>query len=155
MKRQMIAGVTALALALSGLTIQPAEAKGKNNDALKLLLGAAAVGLLLSQMNGTQANPRGFLAPTRRPDRSDDDWDDDGRGRITRARLVPGECLMDVRVNGRLREVVSARCLGEMGVASRLPDECAFDIRTAAGRRTVYGPQCLRDYGYRIDAGGY
>lgn len=161
MKRQLIAGAAALALVLSGLTVVPAEAKGKNNDALKLLLGAAAVGILLNQMNAAQgATPQGFL--TQRPRHSPDIWSGDdednrwnGYGHAIRAGTVPGECLTDMRMDGRLREVVSGRCLNQFGLAGSLPDECAFDVRTSYGRRTVYGPQCLRDYGYRIDRARY
>lgn len=150
MKRQMIAALAATALMLSGIGVQPASAKGKN-DVLKLLLGAAAVGLLLNQMNRAQANPVAVPAPRPRPSRNE--WDDDGY--LSQARTIPAECLMEVESNGRLREVVSARCLTAFGVAGRIPDNCAFDIHTSAGRRAVYGPQCLRDYGYRIEAARY
>ena len=152
MKRQMIAAITATALVLSGFVAEPASAKNKN-DVLKLLLGAAAVGLLLQQLNGAQARPAGVPAPTRRSNRNDNDWNDDGY--MSQARTIPAECLIEVESNGRLREVVSARCLTAFGVAERIPDNCAFDIRTSAGRRTVYGPQCLRDYGYRVEAARY
>lgn len=144
MKRQLIAFATATALALSGLAA-PAEAKSKKNDVIKLLLGAAAVGLILNQMNQGKAQ-----AVTPQP------YPNDWNNRYPAVgRSVPAECVMDVTVNGRLREVVSSRCLREFGVASQLPADCAFDIRTNAGTRTVYGPQCLRDYGYRIEQARY
>lgn len=146
MKRQMIAFATAAALALSGIAA-PAEAKSKKNDVIKLLLGAAAIGLVLNQLNQGKAQ-----AVTPRPD--PDDWDNNHSYPAVE-RSVPAECVMDVTVNGRLREVVSSRCLREFGVASRLPAECAFDIRTSAGTRTVYGPQCLRDYGYVVQRARY
>lgn len=151
MSRQLIAITTAAALALSSFTAVPAEAKSK--DALKLLLGAAAVGLLLNQLSKNQAQ-----AVTRRPDpkREEDDfyYDDDYR-RTAAHQTIPSECLMDVTVNGRLREVVSSRCAREFGLAQQLPAECAFDVRTSAGSRSVYGPQCLRDYGYRVEVARY
>lgn len=148
MKRQMIAFATATAIALSGLAA-PAEAKKKNNDMVKLLLGAAAVGLLLNQLNQGKAQA---VAPL-----PGNGWTNGNNGYPypSVARTVPAECVMDVTVNGRLREVVSSRCLREFGVASQLPAECAFDIRTSAGTRTVYGPQCLGDYGYRIERARY
>lgn len=149
MKRQMIAFAAATAVALSGLAA-PAEAKNKKNDMVKLLLGAAAVGLLLNQMNQGKAQ-----AVTPLPGPQDWTSGDDGYPYPAVARSVPAECVMDVTVNGRLREVVSSRCLREFGIASQLPAECAFDIRTNAGTRTVYGPQCLRDYGYRIEQARY
>ncbi len=151
MSRQLIAFTTAAALALSGFTAAPAEAKGK--DAIKLLLGAAAVGLLLNQLSKNNAQ-----AATRRPDptRGGNDYDYDGDYRQSAAhQTIPSECVMDVTVNGRLREVVSSRCAREFGLAQQLPAECAFDVRTTAGSRSVYGPQCLRDYGYRIEAARY
>lgn len=151
MSRQLIALTTAAALALSGLTAAPTEAKGK--DALKILLGAAAVGLLLNQLS--KNNPQ---AVTRRPDpkRWEDDFDYDGAYLPSAAQqAIPSECLMDVTVNGRLREVVSSRCTREFGLTQQLPAECAFDVRTNAGSRSVYGPQCLRDYGYRIETARY
>lgn len=146
MKRPLIAFATAAALVLSGFTA-PAEARSKNNDMIKLLLGAAAVGLILNQMNQGKAQP---VVPRPEPN----DWDDDYQY-PSAARKIPSECVMDVTVNGRLREVVSSRCLREFDVARNLPAKCAFDIRTNAGTRTVYGPQCLRDYGYRIEQARY
>lgn len=147
MKRQMIAFATATALVLSGFAA-PAEARNKKNDMVKLLLGAAAVGLLLNQMN------QGKAQATPLPGNG---WANGNNGYPypAVARTVPAECVMDVTVNGRLREVVSSRCVREFGVASQLPAECAFDIRTSAGTRTVYGPQCLRDYGYRVETARY
>lgn len=146
MKRQMTAFVTATALALSGMVAQPAEARSKHsNDALKLILGAAAVGLLLNQMNKNSAQAS---TPLTGP------WPNPKPLPVSLP-TVPGECVMDLTVNGRLREVVSARCMREFGAAARLPEECAFDIRTSAGTRSVYGPQCLRENGYRIEAARY
>lgn len=144
MKRQLIAIATAAALALSGFAA-PAEARSKKNDMIKLLLGAAAVGLILNQMNQGKAEA---VTPLPNPN----DWNN---RYPAVGRSVPAECVMDVTVNGRLREVVSSRCLREFGGASQLPADCAFDIRTNAGTRTVYGPQCLRDYGYRIEQARY
>ena len=146
MKRQLIAFAAAAALALSGM-VAPTTARADDKDALKLILGAAAIGLLLNQMNknkhktGVNRNPQ-------------PDWDNDYEPTDYRG-SIPGECVMDVTVNNRLREVVSQRCLREFGLAGRLPAECAFDIRTSVGNRTVYGPQCLRDSGYRIEQARY
>ncbi|MCX8509210.1 MAG: hypothetical protein ORN49_10095 [Rhodobacteraceae bacterium] len=149
MSRQLIALTTAAALALSGFAAAPVEAKGK--DAIKLLLGAAAVGLLLNQMNQGQARATPLPSPNRW---GNDDSEDDYRY-PSATRSIPAECVMDVTVNGRLREVVSERCTREFGLARNLPEECAFDVRTNAGTRSVYGQQCLRDYGYRIEAARY
>jgi hypothetical protein len=147
MKRQLTAFVAATAIALSGMgAAAPVQADDK--DVLKLILGAAAVGLLLNQMNkNRQRTPVVTSGPRT-------DWTPDTRPTTYRG-SVPGECVMDVTVNNRLREVVSQRCLREFGMDSRVPAECAFDIRTSVGTRTVYGPECLRDYGYRIEQARY
>jgi len=152
MKRQMIAALSATALVLSGFVAQPASAKGKN-DVLKLLLGAAAVGLLLNQMNGNQADANPLYGQIPRPDPGLDDWDR-GDG-VSQGRIVPAECLMDVQTNGQLRQVVSGRCMTAFGISGRMPEACGFEIRTNAGRRMVYGRQCLRDYGYRFENARY
>ena len=68
---------------------------------------------------------------------------------------MPAECLFAVNVNGSGRQVVSQRCMTELGIGKHLPAECAFDIRTYSGKRTVYGERCLRDYGYRIETAQY
>ncbi|MEZ5886171.1 MAG: hypothetical protein R3D56_04740 [Paracoccaceae bacterium] len=150
MKRQMISLAAAAALALSGMAA-PVEAKD-NNDVLKLLLGAAAIGILLNQAN------KGRAAPVTRYsypytgngwNYGDDDW------KRKKTKFIPAVCVMDVTVGGRLREVVSARCLKEFGLARKVPAKCSFDIRTSVGSRTVYGPQCLRDNGYRIEQARY
>lgn len=149
MKRQMISLAAAAALALSGMAA-PVEAKDK--DVLKLLLGAAAVGLLINQLNKAQAAP---VARNPYP-YPDYDWTYRGDDRkYKRSHFIPSECVMDVTVGGRLREVVSARCLKEFGLAHKIPARCGFDIRTSVGTRMVYGPQCLRESGYRIEQARY
>lgn len=153
MKRQLTAMIAALSLIIATLPGSPVEARSKKSNIVPLLLGAAALGLLLSQQNGGNAFG---MVPTARPQPRDDDWDNNGYARRSdRTKLIPAECVMDVNSNGRRREVVSARCMDEVGFARRLPEECAFDIRTNAGRRTVYGQQCLGDYGYRLERARY
>ena len=160
MRRQLTAFVTCLALVVSGLTATAADARGKknDNDVLKLMLGAAAVGILLNQMNQGQARP--VQRPVQVPRFANPTPEDDSNQyrpyqRPDRSRFIPAECVMQVEVNGRLRDVVSRRCVSEMGLARRMPADCAFDIYTYGGTRTVYGERCLRNYGYRIEAAGY
>lgn len=162
MKSRLTAFVTIVALALAGISGTQAEARSKkSNTTIALLLGAVAAAVLLNQANqgrATQITPR---PDPRYPDRAYNNWDDgyndwdDGYAQSGRAKRIPAECVMDVTVNGRNREVISARCVTELGLSRRLPAECAFNIRTRAGTRTVYGPQCLRDYGYRVEQARY
>ncbi len=142
MKRHMIAAAAALSLALSGMAAPAAAKDRKDDQLLKLILGAAAIGLVMNQMNGGQLfGPKPAPAPQPAPQPLPS---------YQTQRLIPGECAMDVMVGGRLRQVVSASCAREFGLTARLPAECAFDLQTTAGVRSVYGPQCLSGYGYRV-----
>lgn len=154
MKRQITAIVTCFALALSGMAGTAVEAKSKKNNVVPLILGAAALGLLLNEMNKGKAQA---TVPTRGYSPYDDDYSDyfNPAPKPNRSRVVPAECLFEVNVNGKGRQVVSQRCMTELGMAKQLPAECAFDIRTYSGKRTVYGERCLRDYGYRIETAQY
>ncbi|WP_284165130.1 hypothetical protein [Frigidibacter sp. SD6-1] len=148
MKRQMISLAAAAAVALSGMA---APARAEDKDVLKLLLGAAAVGLLINEINKNKKT-----APVARsPYPEGDPWQKPDSWKRKKAHYIPSECVMDVTIGGRLREVVSARCLKEFGLARKVPAECSFDIRTSVGTRTVYGPQCLRENGYRIEQARY
>lgn len=157
MKRQVIACATALSLVVTSMSGTAVEARNKKNNLIPLLLGAAALGIILNQQSG--ANPLN-LAPAQRPsydeDEDDDGWDNQRHvSRDTRRQLIPAECLTDVTVGGRNRQVVSARCMSEFTYARSLPEDCAFDVRSYSGVRTVYGQQCLREYGYEIERARY
>jgi len=141
MKRPLTALVAAFSLIASG-SIAPVQARGHDNNILPFVLGAAAIGLLLSQQNA-------HGQPLQRRD-DHDGW------RRRDARIVPAECLVRLDGYSGPREAVSGRCMADRGMARRLPDECAFDVRGRSGRRsTVYGERCLRDRGFRIEDGRY
>lgn len=133
MKRQLTAMVTAFALVFTSVVATPIKARSNEDDLLKLLLGAAAVAIIIHELNDPKPVPHSY------------------RGR----KVIPDECLMDVRVNGRRMEVVSGRCVRRAGISRPLPSDCAFDIRTDHGRRTVYGQKCLRSHGWRIQRVAY
>lgn len=138
MKKQMIAAVTTIALALTSAVATPAAAQDKGNDALKVLLGAAAIGLLISQANKNKRDDKPQV--TRNPPH--DHWH--GKKDYDNKRRIPAQCVFSVRGH----EVVSARCLQEYGIARNVPSGCAFVINTSWGQRTVYGSRCLKDRGY-------
>lgn len=162
MKSRLIAAVTAAAVALGGLAATPAHAEKRNNDALKIILGAAAVGLIVNELNKSNRNSRSDRAQVYVPPFGNDDgyyrqqdgyrdWRyDDNRYRNSRSQRIPSECIYDVRTSDGRRDVVSASCMREFGLSRSLPQECAFQIRTNGGRSTVYGPNCLSRYGWRI-----
>lgn len=164
MKSRLIAAVTAAAVALGGLAATPAAAWSKREqDALKIILGAAAVGLIINEMdkNGRDRRaPRsqGYVPPFgsgdgyyRDRNGYDDDWRDDyNRRKVRRDYRVPAECVYDVRTSNGWRDVVSASCMRQFGLSRDLPRECSFQIRTNGGRSTVYGPNCLESHGWRV-----
>jgi hypothetical protein len=73
MKRQITAIVACFALALSGMAGTAVEAKSKKNNVVPLILGAAALGLLLNEMNKGKAQA---AVPTRGYSPYDDDYND-------------------------------------------------------------------------------
>lgn len=153
MKTRLIAAVTALAVALSGLAVTPAVALNqKEQRALALILGAVALGVIINNEDKKRSQPKpvpvrrwqpqpGQQPPYHRG-RGDDRW---------RNRTIPAECVYDVRTGSGRRQVVSKTCLSEFDFDRGLPAECAFEIRTERGRREVYGPRCLQEFGYRIE----
>jgi len=165
MKSRLIAAATAAALALGSITATPAAALDRGErTALTLLLGAAAVGLIISENNkkrdnrqvsrGTVYDPY-YYDNNGRFRRDDDDHDnrfrrgeDDHDNR--RFRTIPAQCERSVRGHDGGRNVVSARCLRDVGYRRDLPEHCAFDLRDGGRRNTVYGVRCLRQEGFRI-----
>lgn len=175
MKSRLIAAVTAFAVALGGLAATPAAARNhRDNDALKIILGAAAAGLIINELQKNGGNRRVepaqvYVPPFGSTDRYDRDGyyrnrdgyfgNDDGyyrrdwRGdedRTRRSHRVPSECVYDIRTSDGRRDVVSASCMSQFGLSRSLPRECSFQIRTNGGRSTVYGPNCLERYGWRV-----
>lgn len=134
MKSRIVAAVTAGAIALSAAFSTPAAAwSEKEQNTLTTILAIIAAGAIVKEMGDDNKKPR--HTPHREP---------------ARARIIPAECVYDVRTNRGPREVVSPSCMKEYGLARRLPDECAFEVRVKHKTRTVYGPRCLAQHGWRI-----
>ncbi|MGB7271551.1 MAG: hypothetical protein WBC90_18750 [Albidovulum sp.] len=165
MKRQITAFVTALALAITSLPATQVEARDKkSDDTLGIIIGVGALALLLSQANKnknqqfTGNSGRGYHQGY-----YDDDWQNRGpqkkqkhrRKNMNRGKVIPAKCVREVSVNGRWRDVVSARCVNRVGYVHRLPQDCSFRARTGNGPQQVYGTRCLRGYGFRIGSSGY
>ena len=157
MFRQLTSRLTAtLAAAVLALgTVLPAPAAAmddKDRRLLTLLLGAAAVGVIINEANKNKNRPAPQVAH-----RYDDDsflYGDDRDWRRDRHRwqhrTSPAECVLSLRGSRGPRDVVSARCLTEFGLRRELPAECAFEVDAGWGSRKVYGTRCLRQNGYRI-----
>jgi hypothetical protein len=134
MKNRLITAVAAAAVAVSGMSATPAAAWGeKEQNALALILGLGVAGAILNDMEDGKHRPK----PT-----------------PARYKVIPSECVYEVKTRKGYRDVVSKSCVAEFGL-KRLPAECAFDVRTRNGTRTVFGPRCLQDFGYRIEDARY
>ncbi|PPB79630.1 hypothetical protein LV82_02646 [Albidovulum inexpectatum] len=150
MKRMMISALAAIAVAMAGLAPAPALSADRNQEALGVLLGAAAIGLLINEIskdNDKKKVSKSGSTQTRRLDDWKTESHRDKRPGRYHPRAIPAACVFPV--GGR--DVVSARCMEEFGVRSHLPDGCGFKIRTRWGKRTVYDTRCLRNYGFRFD----
>lgn len=144
-------GIAAAAVAFTTIAPLPAAAMDdKDRKVLTLLLGAAALGVILNNAN----KDRRKQAP--QVTRHDDDYPDYGDGYWRPGhdrrhfRTVPAQCVFTLRGTRGPRDVVSGRCLEEFGLRRELPAECAFDIDAGWGSRRVYGTRCLRENGYRV-----
>ncbi len=168
LRTTLTAAVTAAALALGAPA--PAIAGPDKNDILKLLAGAAVVGLIARevQRNGglgqglgqglnifnpaPQYNPPVQRAPVfrdpvietpRRPVRN------------TYSSVLPAECALEYQGRQGWSRVYGANCLADTGFRTRLPEYCAMDIRTSRGERVVYEESCLREAGFRAGSQRY
>lgn len=163
MMKRLAATLSAAALALCGFVAAPAPARAGDDDLVKLLLGAAAIGLIVTEVNrrgglATRAAPPPFpdmLAPGHRtpPGLRQGHRDDRRDDRRDRDRIVPASCLFDLPGRYGARPVIGARCLKGWDQRAVMPPACLFDIRPGQGERQVYGLECLRDRGYRIVRG--
>lgn len=150
MTHRMIAAVLAASLALTGLSAPRAAAQSfDNGDMMALVLGAIALGVVLDNID-------------------DDDDDDDRRVRghhqqaypafpprpyahdVRRGRPIPRACLVPVRLDGKRRAVVSARCLNDRNYRGRLPAQCSSRVKSRFGIQHVYREKCLVRHGYRF-----
>ena len=154
MKNRLIAIATAASLVLSSAIVTPAAAMSdRDRQALTLLLGVAAVGLIINESNKKKRRREAEVQRSYNDDR-DIYWDSDRNRRKSHERLrnrnIPAQCVFSVRGRKGPRDVVSSRCMNEYGMSRRLPSECALDIDSGWGSRTVYGANCLRRNGFRI-----
>ena len=171
MMKRLTTTLSAAAVALAGLVAAPAPARADEEDLIKLLLGAAAVGLIVTEANRRGAftsraapppfpgfQPPGHRSPPGLGNGRRDDWRDgnrDGRrdDRLGRDRVVPASCLFDLPGHYGPRPVVGARCVQGWDRRAAMPPACLFEARTGRGERQVYGLECLRDRGYRVVRG--
>ena len=150
MMKRLTMLVAAAAMALTPALAAPAAAKPKNDDVLKFVLGAAALGLILNEVSKNNRDDRRKVERRYDPDPYPGFRRDERRGRRW---PTPPQCVETVRTRDGRRDVVSGGCLSDFGLARGLPRSCAFEVRSPWGPRTVYGESCLRREGYRIGQG--
>ncbi|WP_376870988.1 hypothetical protein [Albirhodobacter sp. R86504] len=159
------ATATLLAGALALGMTTPSFAASDGQKAVNTILGLAALGLIIHEIDKKNDSKRSAPAP-RRDDRGHDDERRDGRRdgyrdghrddpreprRDARLIRVPAACVMSVQGRNGRSQAVSQDCLTRSRFEGRMPRACAFDIRTKHdGRRTVYGTSCLERNGFHI-----
>lgn len=118
------------AMALAGISASVTPAKASDDELIRLLLGAAAVAIIVHSF-------------TDRPQQS--------QRRYT-GRVLPDHCRETLRVRHRHIDVYNARCLRDAGMR-RLPAQCMETVRTNRGERRIYRERCLFAAGYRAESG--
>jgi hypothetical protein len=115
-------------IALAGLATSAAPARSQTSDELiRLLLGAAAVAVVVRAIDTSSSRSRGARLP---------------HG------VLPAACMETVRMNRRHVDVYHTGCLGWYAI-DRLPRRCEVQIRTDRGRRSYHVAQCLHESGWR------
>jgi len=163
MPNRLTASLAAAAIAVSSIFAAPAPARAGEDDVIKFILGAAALGLILNEASKHApvaraqtaprhgvAKPQRYAPPVHAQSRHwrQDRWQGDRHRRV-----VPASCLFDIHGRYGPRPVVGARCVQRWNARADLPRACAFEVNRGARDRTVYGLRCLRDRGYRIVRG--
>lgn len=148
--RSITATAAAAAIAVTAVTASAAPARASTDDLLKLLAGAAAVGIIATGLErSSRAKPRdhGRIDPAPR---------NRGKGHGTRGRhrsttAIPQHCQLRTRGNRHGDSYYAARCLRAAGLTSRtLPRQCETRMRSRNGHVQVYSGRCLRNAGFRI-----
>ena len=124
------AALTAVGVALAAMTLPAAPAQANDDTLIKLLLGAAAVAIVVHAARS------------------------DGRSTQGRARQnsreLPRECQETWTVRHRNIALYNAQCLRDAGLRN-LPRQCLETRRTNRGQRSVYRAACLYDAGYTAE----
>jgi hypothetical protein len=135
--------LAAAAIALTGLSAQPAAAQDR--DLARFLAGAALVAIIATAASRNRAEAE---AP-----RYGQRYGQHQRGHAWGRRAVlPASCSIQVRNRGRNELLYNQRCLERAGF-HRLPRQCERELRTNRGSRTVLSGACLQQAGFRVEAG--
>ncbi|MGY6704780.1 hypothetical protein [Roseinatronobacter sp.] len=118
----------AAGVALGAIAMPATPAKASDDALVKLLLGAAAVAVVVHAARSDNRSNRG------RPQHN--------------SRELPAHCQETWSVRNRNISLYNAQCLRDAGLRN-LPRQCLENTRTNRGQRSVYRAACLYDAGYR------
>lgn len=137
MRHSLIAAIAAAALALAAI---PAPARANDAEDLARVLAGILTFAVIAR--AIQEEARADPAPASRGH----------SGNRPRHKVLPAECLRELRIGDTSRRVAGDRCLRAEGVRTqRLPERCEIRLSTANAVHTGYGARCLRREGYVFD----
>lgn len=122
--------LVAAGIAMGAMTLPAAPAQASDDALIKLLLGAAAVAIVVHAARS------------------------DGRSSRSQphSRELPNHCRETWNVRNRNISLYHAQCLRDAGLRN-LPRHCLENTRTNRGQRSVYRAGCLHDAGYYAERG--
>lgn len=175
MYHKFIATITAVSIAITGLSATSAAAGDRNRDLARIavgVLGVAIVGKIIHDNNkrndnqaqvvtrhkaqpapvyrAPQAQQRHKVQPRPLPQ----GYGNKNRQKQHNSKLLPKRCFQSFDTRRGQVLMFGSRCLQQnFRHANRLPQQCAQQIRTRQGNRFGYDAQCLRRAGYSLARG--
>ena len=138
MFRNLTAYMSAAAVACAGFTAAPARAD--DNDLLKLLAGAAVIGIIAHEARKDRKR-REARHPAPPPPPAP-----------VISYTLPGQCLTTLRDGQGWKGYYFKSCTDGI-LRSQLPAECLREVSTQSGIRLAYAEPCLLNRGYKIENG--
>ena len=130
-RRSLTSTLAAAAVALTGMTAAPTQARA-DDDLIKFLLGATALAIVVQ---GVKSGNARVHVPQQAPN------------------VLPAHCAETLRIRDRNVSVYNAHCLNNAHLRG-LPDQCHEVVRTNHGNRGVYRARCLTRNGF-VEGGGH
>ncbi|MBV2359016.1 hypothetical protein KUH32_04445 [Thalassococcus sp. CAU 1522] len=159
MSRRFIAGVLAVAIAITGFSANSARADTNADDVARFLAAATTlfiIGKVIQDNNNDRDRKKKKVYSTHSKNsvprvhavpRGQQGY----KGhKAHRGKTLPSACLIRVDSN-KTRYVMGRRCLQRnFAGADNLPGACRMDVRLRGEWRPAYAVRCLRDRGYRV-----
>lgn len=152
--RKLTTTISAVAIALAGMTAAAVPARANNDDIAKFLFGATTlfiIGSAIANGNRGHAQPQPQRPVVVHPPRPPHGHGH-GYGQ-NRPPVLPAACA--ISISGAGHSYYGERCLRDNGVRVALPARCERTMRTNRGNRTVYEGQCLVNAGFQVEQRGH